>query len=87
MEIKINDYYEPEHFRALNEDNYNLLHSKYQSFSSLNLTGSKFYLLIIQMSTTLLYTGITICSIHLKNMENILPGQLPDVEMINLLKV
>lgn len=27
MEIKINDYYEPDHFRALNEDNYNLSHS------------------------------------------------------------
>lgn len=27
MEIKINDYYEPEHFRALNEDNYNLSRS------------------------------------------------------------
>lgn len=27
MEIKINDYYEPDHFRALNEDNYNLSRS------------------------------------------------------------
>ena len=27
MEIKINDYYEPEHFRALNEANYNLSRS------------------------------------------------------------
>lgn len=27
LEIKINDYYEPEHFQALNEDNYNLSRS------------------------------------------------------------
>ena len=24
MEIKINDYYEPDHFRAISEDNYNI---------------------------------------------------------------
>lgn len=27
MEIKVNDYYEPDHFRALSEDNYNVSHS------------------------------------------------------------
>lgn len=27
MKLKINDYYEPDHFRALNEDNYNLSRS------------------------------------------------------------
>lgn len=27
MDIKINDYYEPEHFKALNEDNYDVSHT------------------------------------------------------------